>query len=95
MPQQKQVCCLVSEKAEISIFDLKAPRQNSIEALSDLAVFTAFDIFCMALHILFSFKVPNKGTLFSFLIAVSSDEEKVHFRIFSYKPLVFVFAADA
>ena len=75
MPQQKQVCCLVSVKAEISIFDRKAPRQNSMEALRDLAVFTAFDIFCMALHILFSFKVPRKGTLFSFLIAVSSDEE--------------------
>ena len=74
MPQQKQVCCLISVKAETSIFDRKAPRQNSMEALKDLAVLTAFDIFCIALHILFSFKVPKKGTLFSFLIAVRSDE---------------------
>ena len=94
MPQQKQVCCLTSVKAAISIFDRKAPRQNSMEALKVLEVFTAFDIFCIALHILFSFKTPNNGTLFSFLIAVSSDEEYVHFRIFSYSPLVFVFAAD-
>ena len=74
MPQQKQVCCLTSVKAAISIFDRKAPRQNSMEALKDLAVLTAFDIFCIALHILFSFKVPKKGTLFSFLIAVRLDE---------------------
>ena len=75
---------MASVKVAISIFDRKAPRQNSMEALKVLEVFTAFDIFCIALHILFSFKVPKKGTLFSFLIAVSSDEEYVHFRIFSY-----------
>ena len=66
---------MASVKADISIFDRKAPRQNSMEALKDLAVFTAFVILCIALHILFSFKVPKKGTLLSFLIAVRSDEE--------------------
>ena len=75
IPQQKQVCCLVFKKAEISIFDLKEPRQNSIDALRDLALFTALDILCMALHILFSSSGPIKGTLFSFLIAVNSDDE--------------------
>ena len=75
MPQQKQVCCLDFKKAEISIFDLKEPRQNSIEALRDLALFTALDILCMALHILLPSDGPNKGTLFNFLIAVSSNEE--------------------
>ena len=63
MPQQKQVCCLDSEKAEISIFDLKEPRQNSIEALRDLALFTALDILCMALHILFSSNVPIEDSV--------------------------------
>ena len=48
----------ILKKAEISIFDLKEPRQNSIDALRDLALFTALDILCMALHILFSSSGP-------------------------------------
>ena len=66
---------MASVKADISIFDRKAPRQNSMEALKDLAVFTAFVILCIALHILFSFRVPKKGTLLSFFIAVRSEDE--------------------
>ena len=64
-----------------------------MEALKDLVVFTAFVILFIALHILFSFRIPKNGTLPSFLIAVRSDEMYVHLRMFSYRPLVFVLAA--
>ena len=94
IPQQKQDCCLASVNVDISMFDRKAPRQNSMEALKDLAVFTAFVILFIALQILFLFRIPKNGTLPSFLIAVRSDEMYVHLRIFSYRPLVFVLAAE-
>ena len=78
---------MASEKVAISMFERKAPRQNSIEALKVRVVLTAFVILFIALQILFSFRIPRYGILPSFLIAVSSDERYVHLRIFSYKLL--------
>ena len=79
---------------DISMFERKAPRQNSMEALKDLVVFTAFVILFIALQTLFSFRIPKYGILHNFLIAVSSDEIYVHLRIFSYKPLVLELSAE-
>ena len=57
-PQQKHVCWVACVKIATSIFERNAPRQNSMEALDILEVFTAFEILRIAPHILFSFKVP-------------------------------------